>query len=99
MTDTVTVTVMPSLTVYVTQTVRFRERKHDTYRIALFTGHIICAYVCSIGPISCILTGVLSPLCAISTFNCEQVKPLTFPLLPVKLSGQKWKHPVSEGVV
>ena len=47
----------------------------------------------------CVLTEVLSPLCAISSFNCEQVKPLTFPLLPVKLSGQKWKHPVSAGVV
>ena len=34
-----------------------------------------------------------------STFNCEQVKPLTFPLLPVKLGGQKWTHPVSAGVV
>ena len=42
------------------------------------------AYVCSIGPISFFFTEVLSPLCAISTFNCEQVKPLNFAQLPEK---------------
>ena len=35
-------------------------------------------YVCSIGPKSFFLTEVLSPLCAISNFNCEQVKQLNF---------------------
>ena len=40
--------------------------------------------VCSIGPISVFLTEVLYSLCAISTFICEQVKPLNFAPLPEK---------------
>ena len=37
------------------------------------------------------LTGVLSPMCAISTFSCEQVKPLNFrpPMLLIGLSMRR----------